>query len=666
MTPRKSRRPWKSGSILETNFYFNPKDPAEEAYEQAVLAGTVAALEKVIEDHPESEFAEKARKRKEELQAREQPAQLIAQIIQSAVTQGVIQSAVTQGATQREVELIRTEQMFFDHAMKSRDPMNLQAYLEKSSNGEFAGKFAPIAENELRKLINKIADPSELQAFLNTYPESQFAGLARLRLKRSIENSTDPGRARDHIWQGFSDSEFVEPVRERLKQLDASTRDPSEGETAEPEAPEPQEEVSPEPALSGPNPELVEWSLGLDRAERRRIQQGLAAEGFDPGPIDGIFGKDTRDRIEEWQAAQCKPKTRHLHAESVKALFAAADEADTQQAASDLKAEAERRSAEDRYWNSIKNSEDPDDFDRYLADYPGGHYENQARKRRSELVHSRQTRRKAEDELWAKAERSRDPAQIDEYLANAYPQGRYVKQALRLKAKLLEARRAEDKLWNSVKNSRDPADFDRYLTAYPQRTLREAGPPAQGGAARSAKAGRQALGLRQEQPGPGRLRPVPHRLSAGTLREAGPPAQGGAARGAKGGRQTLELRQEQPGPGRLRPVPQCLSAGTLREAGPPAQGGAARGAKGGRQALELRQEQPGPGRLRPVPQCLSAGTLREAGPPAQGGAARGAKGGRRALERHQEQRGPGRLRPVPQCLSRKESTQRRHASAWRS
>ena len=48
----------------------------------------------------------------------------------------------------------------------------------------------------------------------------------------------------------------------------------------------------------------AEKALGLGRAERRRIQICLKAEGFDPGPADGAFGPRTRAAIRGWQAAQ--------------------------------------------------------------------------------------------------------------------------------------------------------------------------------------------------------------------------------------------------------------------------------------------------------------------------------------------------------------------------
>ena len=46
-----------------------------------------------------------------------------------------------------------------------------------------------------------------------------------------------------------------------------------------------------------------EQALGLARAERRRVQVCLKAEGFDPGPADGVFGPRTRAAVRGWQAA---------------------------------------------------------------------------------------------------------------------------------------------------------------------------------------------------------------------------------------------------------------------------------------------------------------------------------------------------------------------------
>lgn len=55
-----------------------------------------------------------------------------------------------------------------------------------------------------------------------------------------------------------------------------------------------------------------EKGLRLDRAQRRRIQEALAAQGFDPGPADGSFGPRTRAAISGWQRAKGEAATECL------------------------------------------------------------------------------------------------------------------------------------------------------------------------------------------------------------------------------------------------------------------------------------------------------------------------------------------------------------------
>ena len=69
--------------------------------------------------------------------------------------------------------------------------------------------------------------------------------------------------------------------------------------------------------------ESAEATLELTRSERRRIQLGLAAAGFDPGPADGLFGRATRGAIRKWQASLGQAATGYLDADAAKALLAA-------------------------------------------------------------------------------------------------------------------------------------------------------------------------------------------------------------------------------------------------------------------------------------------------------------------------------------------------------
>ena len=66
----------------------------------------------------------------------------------------------------------------------------------------------------------------------------------------------------------------------------------------------------------------LETELGLTREDRRVIQSSLAAQGFDPGPADGVFGRRTRAAIGRWQGARGDEPTGYLNAETARLLLA--------------------------------------------------------------------------------------------------------------------------------------------------------------------------------------------------------------------------------------------------------------------------------------------------------------------------------------------------------
>ena len=129
-------------------------------------------------------------------------------------------------------------------------------------------------------------EAAELHAYLGRYPSGAYEALARIRLKR-LEGTSD------------------------------GSEPPESTDSAAPA-----QEAS---AVPAPGPESVELSLGLDRVERRRIQERLEALGFDPGPADGLFGHGTRGAIGHWQSSRGEPATGYLDAEAARALLAATE-----------------------------------------------------------------------------------------------------------------------------------------------------------------------------------------------------------------------------------------------------------------------------------------------------------------------------------------------------
>ena len=134
----------------------------------------------------------------------------------------------------------------------------------------------------------------------------------------------------------------------------------------------------------GCNGPVVEEGLGLDRATRRQIQQGLHAEGFNPGGADGLFGPRTRAAIRRWQASRGAPTTGYLDGPATAALRSVGV---SNPAALTVAPAASSGSAvsDNLFWQSIMNSTNAADFGAYLQQFPNGIFVALARNRLAAL-----------------------------------------------------------------------------------------------------------------------------------------------------------------------------------------------------------------------------------------------------------------------------------------
>ena len=147
------------------------------------------------------------------------------------------------------------------------------------------------AERLFWESIEDSGDPAEIQSYLDQYPDGIFAALARARLKR-LGHATEPARAEAG---SPSDSPAVAEAGSKTS-TGLAKQD------------------------TGLDAQAVEEWLGLQPDHRRLIQSGLAQLGFDPGPLDGVFGQRTRAAIGDWQASKGMPATGYLDMEAAKAL----------------------------------------------------------------------------------------------------------------------------------------------------------------------------------------------------------------------------------------------------------------------------------------------------------------------------------------------------------
>ena len=131
---------------------------------------------------------------------------------------------------------------------------------------------------------------------------------------------------------------------------------------------------------SVPPPPAGEAALGLDRDARRAVQRGLAAAGFDPGPPDGVFGAGTRGAIQAWQTARGAAPTGYLDAPTAAALGAPI--ALPPAVATDSAATLQQETV---FWESIRESMSPADFEALLEVFPNGTFARLARNRLAAL-----------------------------------------------------------------------------------------------------------------------------------------------------------------------------------------------------------------------------------------------------------------------------------------
>ena len=61
---------------------------------------------------------------------------------------------------------------------------------------------------------------------------------------------------------------------------------------------------------------LVPRASAADQDNIKKVQETLRDKGYDPGPIDGVMGSQTREAISQYQKAENLPVTGHLDAQT--------------------------------------------------------------------------------------------------------------------------------------------------------------------------------------------------------------------------------------------------------------------------------------------------------------------------------------------------------------
>ena len=157
----------------------------------------------------------------------------------------------------------------------------------------------------------------------------------------------------------------------------------------------------------GPSAEDIENRLGLDRNERRGIQQDLTYLGYDTRGVDGVFGNGTRTAIREWQRHERFPATGYLTADQIRLLSQQGD-----------RAREELQSNDRRFWAETGADGTERNLRRYLERHPNGLFANRARAELARLTSL------TDEQAWARAVQLDSPDGYRQYLRD-FPNGIY-------------------------------------------------------------------------------------------------------------------------------------------------------------------------------------------------------------------------------------------------
>ncbi|MEX2518198.1 MAG: peptidoglycan-binding domain-containing protein [Paracoccaceae bacterium] len=132
---------------------------------------------------------------------------------------------------------------------------------------------------------------------------------------------------------------------------------------------------SPSAATTPMTPSAEEAALGLTSSDKRRVQASLVAKGYDTRGVDGIFGGGTRSALRGWQQSQNRSASGYLTAADY-ATLTGATTGDV--AAANARASDGSSPEEWREWREAERIGTPAAYRTYLDRYPNGEHSDEA------------------------------------------------------------------------------------------------------------------------------------------------------------------------------------------------------------------------------------------------------------------------------------------------
>lgn len=161
-------------------------------------------------------------------------------------------------------------------------------------------------------------DEPGLRAYLRRFPDGVFSDLARERIAAIEGERATAAAARDReAWRRAERQNSVASYRGYLAEFPQGAF----AGTAEARIAELTDQPDESAAAAA---RAAEEALNLNGFTRNVLESRLAASGFDPGPVDGVFDEATRRAIRQFQRARDLPVTGYLDERAVVALLAGA------------------------------------------------------------------------------------------------------------------------------------------------------------------------------------------------------------------------------------------------------------------------------------------------------------------------------------------------------
>lgn len=159
---------------------------------------------------------------------------------------------------------------------------------------------------------------SDLRVYLERYPDGIYAEVAQTSLDKISAKAKNAAAAEDRkAWDVAASNDKIKAYRRYLKAFpEGAFAEEAKARIADLKA-------GPAKAQADAAAAAAEEAMGLNGGSRALIEGQLEALGYAPGATDGVFDKDTRKALRQFQTRQGLTVTGYVNQETVRSLIVA-------------------------------------------------------------------------------------------------------------------------------------------------------------------------------------------------------------------------------------------------------------------------------------------------------------------------------------------------------